>query len=1620
MQQGNNRLERGIIYYNYLAHYYAGRTYLTQELGIIPGVGHDAGDMFQSDCGLYALFDYGTCNYKSSVIEPGGPLTIQDAIDLNAQQDYYTLVLKPGTYSGYGNRDITFGGRAMTLRSMDGNPATCIIDCNSLGRGFDFNNSEPPEAVLLGVTIKNGGDVTYGGGINFESSSPTIRDCILLENSALAGGGGMNIDGASPTITSTTIQGNSAPQGGGVYCTGSTPSFFNTIISFSTLGEAFWMDGTSSPAIGDCDFYGNAGLNWTGLVAGYLGINGNIEQDPLYCDASIDDLTLCADSPCLPAFNPSGEHLGAEGEGCVECRPPTVTTHPQSQAICVGDPVTFTVVADGAAPLSYQWRKNSVSIVGATSDSYTIPSVAAADAANYDVVVTNNSGTDTSNPATLTVNEPVAITAHPQSQTKCVDDPVTFTVTATGTGPLSYQWRKNGGDISGATSNSYSIPSVTTDHGGSYDVVVTNVCGALTSNSATLTVGDGPVFTQHPQSVSACEDDAVVFYVVAGGEPPLTYQWRKDTAIIPGATNDSLVIDQVTTDDAGVYDVDVTDLCGFALSNAGTLTVDTGPAITAHPQSRLICEDDPVTFTVTASGRPPLGYQWRKNSVDISGATSSSYTISSVTSGDGGSYDVVVTDDCGSTTSNAATLTVGFVPIVFSVNPSWSLEDPCEGDTISVDVVASGVPGPTYQWRKNGVPLVNGSRVSGATTNRLEIKPAGQIDLGSYDVVLTNMCGSATSYTVALLTVLPMTVNVPGDYSTIQDAVDAVCPYGGVVILTDTLYQGAGNTDVDYGGGAITVRSASGDPESCVIDCQSGARGFIFQSGEGSGSVLEGVTVKFGSASSGGAIYCSGAGPTINNCIFLSNSATSDGGAIYCEFQGVVLTGCIFESNSAGSNGGAVACITSSPSIIGCTFRDNTAQTGGGVYAAQNSEPSITNCTFYDNDAWNGSGLGLRMASYANIEKTIISFGRTTNPAPTGCVYCTDSSGPSMWCCDVYGNADGDWIGCIAGSAPPASSNFWADPLFCDTLSIGYDLELHSTSPCLPANTPCLQLVGAHGHGCGGCVVTDSVIFVDGTATGAANGLSWTDAFTGLQDALAMANECTTSVEIWVAAGTYYPSDTDDRDARFELVNNTGIYGGFAGTETQRSERDWRANVTVLSGDIGVDEDNSDNSYHVTWASGTDSTAIIDGFTITRGHANGTVGFPDGAGMFIGGAGSPTVTNIIFRDNVCTYYGAAMFNYDGSSPRVTNCMFFNNSTIRDGGAIQNRNNCNPVFVNVTFSGNVAEHGGAMHNQNNSNPIIINAVMWGDSATAGVAEIENVSSTPTISYSLVQGSGGSGAWNSSYGTDGGDNIDDDPLFADQSSGNLRLTGGSPAIDAGDTSALGWPERDLDANPRIIGDVIDMGAYEFQGAFIAAHPSPLVFSQVPGHDTTCDTLYVVNDGDTTCTIEGIQGCDVPPFSMDTTMTEHVLEPGDTTEIVVCVTPTTQGPDTSTVTVVSDAWNSPTTVSVQFVAATAVRPQYAPEAFRIVSVSPNPFNPSTTVRFTLPAAMAVTAEVWTVKGARVRLLVSDEKFGPGDNRVVWDGRTDQGTVVASGVYFVRVRTQLGTRVARAVLMK
>jgi endonuclease/exonuclease/phosphatase family metal-dependent hydrolase len=168
---------------------------------------------------------------------------------------------------------------------------------------------------------------------------------------------------------------------------------------------------------------------------------------------------------------------------------PAITAQPQNRIVSPGSNVTFTVTASGTAPLAYQWLFNNTNISGATTNSYTLANAQFTNAGNYSVVITNLAGSVTSSNAVLTVtNLPPAITAQPQSQTVTAGSSASFTVTATGTAPLSYQWLLGGTNISGANTNAYTRSNVQTNDAGNYSVVVTNIAGSVTSSVATLTV----------------------------------------------------------------------------------------------------------------------------------------------------------------------------------------------------------------------------------------------------------------------------------------------------------------------------------------------------------------------------------------------------------------------------------------------------------------------------------------------------------------------------------------------------------------------------------------------------------------------------------------------------------------------------------------------------------------------------------------------------------------------------------------------------------------------------------------------------------------------------------------------------------------------------------------------------------------------------------------------------------------------------------------------------------------------------------------------------------------------------------------------------------------------------
>lgn len=252
-----------------------------------------------------------------------------------------------------------------------------------------------------------------------------------------------------------------------------------------------------------------------------------------------------------------------------------------------------------------------------------------------------------------------------------------------------------------------------------------------------------------------------------------------------------------------------------------------------------------------------------------------------------------------------------------------------------------------------------------------------------------------------------------------------------------------------------------------------------------------------------------------------------------------------------------------------------------------------------------------------------------------------------------------------------------------------------------------------------------NVLMVNHAAAGANNGTSWADAYTDLQAALAAA---TSGQEIWVAAGTYRPSATGDATVSFALEDGVEVYGGFAGVEGARAQRDWRRNVTVLTGDLTAD---FNNSHNVVRGNDIGATAVLDGFTITGGVPVDLAEI--GGGIFLTSA-SPTLTNLTISGN----QGTAIFNSHYSSPLMTNMTISDNFGSL-GGGIFNNEYSSPMLIDVKISGNRGTWGGGMYNGYASSPTLINVTI-SNNYTQSVANglhlggggmYNNGASTPTL-------------------------------------------------------------------------------------------------------------------------------------------------------------------------------------------------------------------------------------------------------------------------------------------------
>jgi len=594
-----------------------------------------------------------------------------------------------------------------------------------------------------------------------------------------------------------------------------------------------------------------------------------------------------------------------------------------------------------------------------------------------------------------------------------------------------------------------------------------------------------------------------------------------------------------------------------------------------------------------------------------------------------------------------------------------------------------------------------------------------------------------------------------------------------------------------------------------------------------SSAILDGFTISGGNADEG----------------YLQNSY---GGGMLNVFSSPLVRNCRFMDNAA-INGGGIYNDNSEPEIINCLFTGNSANYGGGMSNNYSGSPLITNCTFTGNSALQGGAI-------------VNSYSSST-PLITNCIIWGNSSGIE----NIFG-ANPTVTYSIIQDGYPGTGNLDVDPLFISTS----DLRLQPCSPAINAGdnasvtsgiTTDLDgnprfynsgIVDMGAYEYQGNAVSGPVVFVNDDASGNNDGTSWTDAFNDLQDALALAVSCSNVTEIWVASGTYKPTTGTDRNISFSMKNGVAIYGGFAGTETSFSERDWTANVTTLSGDIGVPNNNTDNCFHVVSNdnNGLNNSAILDGFTITGGNADYISGLTNRGGGILNNNSSPNLTNLIITENFgmdggglynlgsspivtnCFFtanqanFGGGNYNTSGSSPNLSNCTFKNNQAV-NGGALFNFNssaatltNClivnnsstigggtfnyesDATFINCSFSLNSASDFGDAIINSNCSPTIINSILWDNGE-----EISNFnSSNPVVTYSVVQG-----------GYAGSGNLNLDPLFIDSANGDFRLQPCSPAINAGTNT--GAPATDLDGNarpynPYFFGTaIVDIGAYEY---------------------------------------------------------------------------------------------------------------------------------------------------------------------------------------------------------------
>jgi hypothetical protein len=336
-----------------------------------------------------------------------------------------------------------------------------------------------------------------------------------------------------------------------------------------------------------------------------------------------------------------------------------------------------------------------------------------------------------------------------------------------------------------------------------------------------------------------------------------------------------------------------------------------------------------------------------------------------------GNGDTIAIADMGAYEFNPAVPSIALSPERLDLTIPEGEDDP-----VTQMLSLRNAGGGTLQWTITGAPeWLTLSRTSGASSGEVDAvlvhARAEGLGFGTYHARLEVSDPQAVNSPRVVFVKLTVTttVYVPGDYATIQAAIDAV-PAGNIVELDDGVYSGAGNKNVRFGGKPLTLRSASGDPALCVIDCEGDGCGLIFEANERLDTKIEGLTIRNGTGydpwstgvADGGGVYCYEASPTFVDCVFENNEVGGDGGGVYCDFTYTRFVRCVFQRNTAGYEAGGLHVLVGNVNTTDCVFRENEASGGGGLFC-QRDYPTILRCTITGNSAEVGGGISCHACS---------------------------------------------------------------------------------------------------------------------------------------------------------------------------------------------------------------------------------------------------------------------------------------------------------------------------------------------------------------------------------------------------------------------------------------------------------------------------------------------------------------------------------------------------------------------------------------------------------------------------------------------------------------------------------